>query len=410
MPITYISLLRRRKMLGSAYVEGVDLLSKHKQQVLEGHKEARQLVTSSSYLEQIIASAAEFSISSLAGLNKQCLSSSVVQIFEWYADCADKFVADVESGCPLRRDTFFCYPFVRQLLQGKYLSSERVKGSQKLCFDIWPVVLEGRGVETWLWYEHFNPHRLDKSFRLVLILRLSESTDIVGAAIDCLRSSTPLLNLTAQDAIMGELTQLPNLQDISDSYAPPRWVVVGYEDDLAFLSKIFRPDPLCCQRNGHEPSVKSSLSSELSHLFQEQTIYFNFSCYVSALEYSLPSASDDEAAGRNVVMTDQSPLKLEVTFAPHWSSYNSYVIEAIGSKPDEHFPFGSIQQAVDMTRSRSVNCLIRQPEVTEYRMWWLSGHGAAGFKVEKPSTEAAAVPNNASGSRYNTRNAAKRKR
>ncbi|KAG2639652.1 hypothetical protein PVAP13_2KG282332 [Panicum virgatum] len=328
---------------------------KHKQQVLEGHKEARQLVTSSSYLEQIIASAAEFSISSLAGLNKQCLSSSVVQIFEWYADCADKFVADVESGCPLRRDTFFCYPFVRQLLQGKYLSYERVKGSQKLCFDIWPVVLEGRGVETWLWYEHFNPHSLDKSFRLVLILRLSESTDIVVAAIDCLRSSTSLLNLTAQDAIMGELTQLPNLQDISDSYAPP-------------------------------------------------------SCYASALEYSLPSASDDEAAGRNVVMTDQSPVKLEVTFAPHWSSYNSYVIEAIGSKPDEHFPFGSIQQAVDMTRSRSVNCLIRQPEVTEYRMWWLSGHGAAGFKVEKPSTEAAAVPNNASGSSYNTRNAAKRKR
>jgi len=44
MPITYVSLLRRRKMLKSAYMEGADLLSKHKQQVLEeGHEEAGQL-------------------------------------------------------------------------------------------------------------------------------------------------------------------------------------------------------------------------------------------------------------------------------------------------------------------------------------------------------------------------------
>lgn len=56
-------------------MEGADLLSKHKQQVLKGHQEAAgQLVTSPSYLQRIIniASAANFSISSLAGLmNKQ---------------------------------------------------------------------------------------------------------------------------------------------------------------------------------------------------------------------------------------------------------------------------------------------------------------------------------------------------
>ena len=82
MPITCVSLLRCRKMLKSAYMEGADLLSKHKQQVLEeGHEEAGQLVTSPSYLKRIIATAAEFSVvSSLAsGLNKQqCSSSSVV--------------------------------------------------------------------------------------------------------------------------------------------------------------------------------------------------------------------------------------------------------------------------------------------------------------------------------------------
>ena len=242
MPITCVSLLRCRKMLKSAYMEGADLLSKHKQQVLEeGHEEAGQLVTSPSYLKRIIATAAEFSIvSSLAsGLNKQqCLSSSVVQNFQWYEDCADKFVADVESACPLQRVTFFRYPFVRQLLEGKYLKYNREEGSQELLFDISPRVLEGRGLEALLRYVCFDPMRLDKSFSLSLVLRLSESRDIVAAAIDCLRSSTSLLNLPAQDAIIGHLTQVHNLQEISDSYAPP-WV--GFEFFFRFVKYILAP-------------------------------------------------------------------------------------------------------------------------------------------------------------------------
>ena len=290
-PITYVSLIRRWGMFSRAYNEGVDLLNKHKlPEALEGHAETGQVVVRSSYYYlQRIAGAAYFSFSSLAGLNKQCLSSSAVQIFEGYADSADKFVADVESACPFRRDTFSPYPFVRKLLQGRYLGYyKRVKGSQVLWFRISPVVSEGRGVEAYLWYESFDPERLDKSFRLALQLRLSESTDIVGTAIDCVRSSASLLNLLAQDAIIiGHLTQVHNLQDISDSYAPP---FVGFEKTLASSSTWSRPDPLCCQRDGHGPSVNGTNSSELSHLFQEQIIHFNFSCYVPALEYNLPSA------------------------------------------------------------------------------------------------------------------------
>jgi len=63
-----------------------------------------------------------------------------------------------------------------------------------------------------------------------------------------------------------------------------------------------------------------------------------------------------------------------------------------------------------MTRSRSVEFLIRQPEVKDYRVSWYSRHGSAEFEVEKPRIDMAAVPK-ASGSRYNTRSAAaKRKR
>ncbi|KAG2639669.1 hypothetical protein PVAP13_2KG022000 [Panicum virgatum] len=395
MPITCVSLLRRWKMLMSAYNEGVHLLNKHKlPAALEGHAETGQVVVRSSYYYlQRIATAAYFSLSSLAsGLNKQqCLSSSVVQIFEGYADSADKFVADVESACPLRRDTFFPYPFVRQLLQGRsFIYPVRVEGSL-LLFGMNPVVLEGRGVEACIWYKRFYSERLDG---LLLVLRLSESTDIVGAAIDCVRSFASLLNLPAQEAIIGHLTQLPNLQEISDSYAPPR---VRFEKNFASLSTGLRPDPLCCQRVGHGPSVNGTNSSELSHLFQEQIIYFSFSCYVSALEYNLPSTSDEA-------------LRLNVGFSPHAGHFSiSFVAEAMRSKY-EHFPFGSIEQTVDMTRSRSVEFLIGQPEVKDYTVFWKSRHGHAFFEVVKPRIDMAAVPK-ASGSRYNTRSAAaKRKR
>jgi len=159
---------------------------------------------------------------------------------------------------------------------------------------------------------HMYPERLDKSFSLSLVLRLSESRDIVAAAIDCVQSSASLLNLPAQDAIIGHLTQVHNLHEISDSYAPP---FVSFEKDFASLSTWWRPDPLWCQRDGHGPSANSTNSSGLSHLFQEQTIYFKISCYVSALEYNLPSASD-EAGGRNIVVVDRTPLRLEVVFVP----------------------------------------------------------------------------------------------
>jgi len=334
------------------------------------------------------------------------LSSSVVQIFDWYEGCGGEFVADVHYGCPLRRDTFFRYPFVRQLLQVKSLIYKRVKGSQRLWFTISPQVLEGRGLEALLRFECFDAERLDKSFRLFLMLRISESTDIIGTAIDCVRSSASLLNIPPRDAIIGYLiTQVRNLQDISDSYAPTS---VRFEEHFAFLGPLLRPDPLCCQRDGHGPSANSTNSSGLSHLFQEQTIYFNFSCYVSALEYKLPSASD-EAGGRNI-MVDRTPLKLKVGFTPHGDRIgNSFVSEAIGSK-NEDFPFGSIEQTVDMTRSRSVEFLIHQPEMKDYVVYWHSRHGSAYFKVEKQRIDMAAVPK-ASGSRYNTRSAAaKRKR
>jgi len=105
----------------------------------------------------------------------------------------------------------------------------------------------------------------------------------------------------------------------------------------------------------------------------------------------LPRTSD-EAGGRNIVV-DRTPLKLKVGFTPHDDRIgNSFVSEAIGSK-NEDFTFGSIEQTVDMTRSRSVEFLIGQPEVKDdYKVSWYSRHGSAYFEVEKQRIDMAAVP------------------
>ncbi|KAG2639666.1 uncharacterized protein LOC120660815 [Panicum virgatum] len=390
MPITYVSLLRRRKIIKRAYVEGTELLNNHKLHALEGYEEAGQVLIRSSS------------------------SSSIAQTFEWYADCADKFVTDVESGCPLRRDTFRS-PFVRQVFEGKTVVYQRMKESQRLYFDIWPSILEGRGVEAHIRYRYFDPQRLDKSFSIKLVLRLSESTDIVGTAINCLQSSASLLNLAVEDA-MGELTQLHNLQDMSCSYAQfCPWVDIiqeCYPDD----TKFFRSDPLCCcQVNGCEPVVSSSISSDLSHIFPEETIFFGFECYVPALEYRLPlpaSASDDDEHG----MQDRhrrQPLELTLLFAPHFLRQcvpqGNCIFEVKGGKEEER-TYNSIQQTFDTAiRSEAIDCLIHQPEVTKCAVYWRPKHGAAGFFVKKPSTHMATTVPKTRG-RYSTCNSAKRKR
>ncbi|CAL5091670.1 unnamed protein product [Urochloa decumbens] len=407
MPITYVSLLRRRKMFERAYIEGTDLLNKHKLGVLEGHQQetSHVVVRSStySYLQGIARRAANFSISSLVGLNKEHLSSSIVQMFEWHADCADKFVADVESGCPLRRDTFFPYPFVRQLFEGKIFRYRRRQGSQRLWFDIYPVISEG-SIEAYLRYRYFDPVRLDKSLTLSLMLRLSESTDIVGIALSCLRSSASLLNLVAvKDTVMGELTlQLSNPQNFSYPYDP---CCFSFQGLLASAARFLRSDPVCCHANMHKPGVKAIVSSELSHIIPEQVIMCHLTCYIPAAEYSLPTTSDKARRIRKAMMIDRAPhLQLSLDFMPHLSRESTqgecYISKSMGNDEDRS-PYGSIHQTIATAKLEAMECLLRQPEVTESRVSWYTNHGTLNMII-------AAVASTRG--RYNTRSAAKRKR
>jgi hypothetical protein len=109
LPITDVSLLCRTKVLRHAYVEGRNLLNKHKGRLQQEGQEIER-----------VNGGLNLSLS-VCGLKKDeplCLSCSDVIRFEWFADCANKFVRDLESGCSLRHYTF-CNPLVRHLLQGK---------------------------------------------------------------------------------------------------------------------------------------------------------------------------------------------------------------------------------------------------------------------------------------------------
>jgi hypothetical protein len=109
-----------------------------------------------------------------------------------------------------------------------------------------PICLEGRGVETVLIYQYRDYCKAstpepDRSFNLVLILRLSESTDIVGTAIVCLQWMASQFKIPTE-AAMGELSLLPDVQYTSHSHARCHAEIDqdSYGDDTQHL----RPDPV----------------------------------------------------------------------------------------------------------------------------------------------------------------------
>ncbi|CAL5091685.1 unnamed protein product [Urochloa decumbens] len=386
LPITDVSLLRRRNMITQGYVEAAILLDKHKRQSQQEDQRIEWISHGRSlYL-------------SLMGLNKDeslCLSSSDVQRFEWFADCASKFVRDVESGCSLRHYTF-CNPLVRQLLEGKILGYERMERTEVRRCYVWPKCFEGRGVEAELQYLYEDQKMPEKGFRLTLLLRLSESTDIVGIAIKCLLSLASQFKLVTESA-MGELSLLPNLHDISNSYAPS---LVGIQPLYIRYSDIFRPDPICCEAKGEGFCPSSSISSELSHILPEPVMCADFRCNIAREESRIVKSNND---------ANRPPLELAAAVVPHLVQeglQKSFAYEVIGFK--EKRMHGSIQEMTEMVRSQAINRFVGQSELTNYGMLWISAHGCAYYGVQKIKSEMASV-SNAHG-RSKTQRVAKRRR
>ncbi|TVU40835.1 hypothetical protein EJB05_14315, partial [Eragrostis curvula] len=387
LPITYVSLLRRMKMLKRAYLQGTDLLSKHKKLLVAAEED--QDVGRRRSLPFLDG------VSSLLGMlrsndnDDERLTSSVAKTFEWYAACADKLVADVvESSSPLRRDhhdAFRRYPLLRHLLEGKtlrYETSSKRRGRQEhhrsLCI-IWPVRLEERGVEARLLYQYMDRERPERRFRLRLMLRLSEDTDIVGVAVKCLRALAAQFKLaTASSSAAGELALLPHrLQDDNDdtthsSYWPP---LDWSEESYVAQTKSWRPDPICCCATG---SVVSP-----PHGVPEPVIAVGFGCYVSAPEYndvlaaagsgSSSSSSSSPAAvvvagGRNAAAPP--PLYLVAAFVPHHHlacATMRGIVLTYGGREECLGGGDSVQHVKEVLRSKAiVDCVVGQTEPVDY--------------------------------------------
>ncbi|KAK3126266.1 hypothetical protein QOZ80_7AG0554080 [Eleusine coracana subsp. coracana] len=372
-PITYvyISLIRRRMVLKQVYKEGTDLLKKLQLQVVEGGEQIGQWVTGSSFL-QWISHAINLPILSFIGLRKEnIISSTIVQKFEWYADCADKFVTDVESVCPLRHD-IFRYPLERQLLEGKSLMYNIKKGSQRYGITMWPVCSEERGIEVMLQYNYVDLNKMQANeVDLNLTLRLSQGTDMVGTAIRCLQFVTESFKLSASpfkfvmECMIGEMNLLSNtsLQDIPRAFP--------FLSKECFVKKniLDRPDPICCTSN--------VVSSELSHAVPEPVVSICFSCSTSALEYMVHSSTDE-------VLGPNSPLlRLNFSFMPHTSMGPQRILGAEFEGKLEHMSGSIMQLMEDLLESRKCDFLARHPKSAKYNVCWSSPHGAALISLEK---------------------------
>lgn len=265
---------------------------------------------------------------------------------------------DVESGCSLRRYTF-CNPSVRHLLEGKTLRFRQKQGNQLRNFYIWPTCSEERGVEAVLGYRYVDSTMAEKSFFLLLVLRLSESIDIVRVGTKGLQFLTSQFELAAESAV-GELTLLPtSLQDSAHSHGPP---CVGIQEWYSEHAQHCQPYPACCKASrqgicGDDDSCLSE-SSELPHTFLEQLVYLGFQCYVS---------SDDEV-GRSISRGCTPPLAVTtVAFTPH-SVHEAlqdsrFAVKTIG-KTEERRDAGTGQVAKKI-ESDAIKCILCLPELTQ---------------------------------------------
>ncbi|XP_066351152.1 uncharacterized protein [Miscanthus floridulus] len=334
LPIRHLSLLQRRKNIKRAYVEAMELLDKHKQQAMPPSQEE---------LPQVVNKRKRW-------FNCAGLSTVDVGRFEWYADCAGRFVRHLESGCSLHHYTF-CNPIVRHLLEGKTLTYYSEQGNLLRHLYIKPTYSDERGVEALLAYRYEDSTVAEKCFCLGLILRLTESTDLVEIAIKGLQLLASQFKLAVEYA-MGELTLLSNLQDIAHLHGP---LCEGIQEWHIKHTQISRPDPACCKGSRHGLCANNNVSSELADIFPEQIIDLGFQCYISAPQSKTRSSFHESGKSKNRGW--KPPVVLTAAFTPHavTGTQDSYALEIIGDAT-EYRNASSIQQVAETIQSGAVNC------------------------------------------------------
>ncbi|RCV09311.1 hypothetical protein SETIT_2G017100v2 [Setaria italica] len=384
--ITDASLLRWRRKLKHAAQECDDMLHKCKQRILED-EQMEQRVRNSSFPSRIAHATKSF-VSSIISCDNNKLMRSAVQRFEWFADGATEFLRFVDLGGTPRRHISF-YSLVNNLFAGKELQHKIVGGNQHPSSQLWlePFGSAEHGTEAHLIFIQTDDSLSVGNIYFSILLQISESTDIVGTAIQCLQLFAPPFKCTVEN-IMKELSQLPT-QCLT-------WMpsVHSNQKDRFRLqnhaSQWIRPKPLCCKKhNRHElrricnPDMVGPIDD-----FLEPVTEVNLQCQVSLSLYNKQRNLPIE--GR-ISLQDSSYLKAGIYFTPHRSSEGmlpgnrfSEIVAIVGE--DQHCLQADVTlEQLEMTLPTSIDYFRQNTEATIYKMIWKSKHSSALIQVERES-------------------------
>ncbi|XP_062208937.1 uncharacterized protein LOC133910619 [Phragmites australis] len=383
------SLLRWRRKLKRAAQECDDTLRSCKQRAVED-EEKQRVVRCSSFPRRLAHITKSFVSSIFSGCNSNDeygSSSPAVRRFEWFADGATEFLTFVELGGTPRRYMFFD-PLIAHLLAGEELRYRLIQGSQYQLFCVRPISLEDRGIEAKLIFIYEDDEAPDKNLCIGSMLRLSESTDIVGITIKCLQFLvTPHFKSTAEAATR-ELANLPT-QDFSwvpyaDSSHKEHWNSIHRD-----MSQWFRPDPLCCnQHEARTPCGNSTGTTRLSEVPLESVIEVYWQCEIPLSESNMQRSPTVE--GRTSSTKDIPRVKLGLLFTPHGSlgdvmpKTESSALEVMNGEEQHGMHTNiSLQQLDEIMVPKAIDCLYQKAEATAYQILWTSKHGHAYFQMKK---------------------------
>ncbi|VAH71927.1 unnamed protein product [Triticum turgidum subsp. durum] len=258
--ITAVPVLRWRSKLKRAAQECGDTL-RHCRQRQRALEDEEVRLRQASSLPTRISHAAKKLVSSLVSLGKDVVEPIPVRRFERFAEGAGEFVGFVELGATPRQHLFFD-PLIGHLLAGETARYQALQGGRFYYLGIRPTSFAERGVEAMAGFVLQDFRAPAKSFSSRFMLRLSESSDVLGIIARCIQAMTPHLKVAAE-GLMRELVQLPT-QDFSWVDTSPFRETEYWVDIHRTLTQCLRPDPLCC--SGHDdPIAPSTCSSSKSH-------------------------------------------------------------------------------------------------------------------------------------------------
>ncbi|XBI32276.1 hypothetical protein VPH35_055747 [Triticum aestivum] len=346
--ITDVSLIHWRKKLKRAAQDCNDLVRRCWELSLE-QDEAEQVPGKSSFATRLAHATKEFVSSFIACEGDHCSGSIAAASFR----C-------VQLGGTPQQPLFFD-PLIRHIFTGKTLRYMVMHpGGQYQYFSIPPMAFEEHGLEAMLSFIYE-----DLDFRLGFMLRFSESTDIIGTTVKCLRLVTSHFKSTA-DAVIKGIIQLPTHVF---SCLPPE----AESANMEYWNQIhktftgwFHPDPLCCQGYKQEvvPSHVGNCGNKYVNYFLQRKIalldHKNLQLHGSTAGYDLSSLENTPL------------LKLGILFMPHDSLENP---KSSGE--------GSAIEVIDEEKQHLTHANVHPDQLDEIL---LSNHGSANLCVEKTST------------------------